>query len=52
MLDLDFLSWAGTGREDRGAEFGLMLRNLSAVAANYRAAPAQAPRSRWRWPPT
>jgi hypothetical protein len=38
MLDLDFLSWAGTGSEDRAAEFGLMLRNLSAVVANYRQA--------------
>jgi adenylylsulfate kinase len=38
VLDLDFLSWAGTGHEDRAAEFGLMLRNLSAVAANYRQA--------------
>jgi adenylylsulfate kinase len=38
VLDLDFLSWAGTGHADRAAEFGLMLRNLSAVAANYRQA--------------
>ena len=38
LLDLDFLSWAGTGAEDRAAEFGMMLRNLSAVAANYRQA--------------
>jgi hypothetical protein len=36
VLDLDFLSWAGTGGDDRAAEFGLMLQNLSAVAANYR----------------
>jgi adenylylsulfate kinase len=38
VLDLDFLSWAGTGGDDRAAEFGLMLQNLSAVAANYRQA--------------
>ena len=38
VLDLDFLSWAGTGAEDRSAEFGLMLQNLSAVVANYRRA--------------
>ena len=38
LLDLDYLSWAGTGAEDRAAEFGMMLRNLSAVAANYRQA--------------
>ncbi len=38
LLDLDFLSWAGTGAEDRAAEFGMMLRNLSAVVANYRQA--------------
>jgi MoxR-like ATPase len=35
LLDLDYLSWAGTGTDDRAAEFGLMLQNLSAVAANY-----------------
>lgn len=38
LLDLDYLSWAGTGVDDRAAEFGLMLQNLSAVAANYRTA--------------
>ena len=38
LLDLDYLSWAGTGAGDRAAEFGLMLQNLSAVAANYRRA--------------
>jgi hypothetical protein len=38
LLDLDYLSWAGTGTGDRAAEFGLMLRNLAAVAANYRKA--------------
>jgi hypothetical protein len=36
LLDLDYLSWAGTGSDDRAAEFGLMLQNLAAVAANYR----------------
>ena len=38
LLDLDYLSWAGTGGHDRAAEFGLMLRNLAAVTANYRQA--------------
>jgi hypothetical protein len=38
LLDLDYLSWGGTGADDREAEFGLMLQNLSAVAANYRRA--------------
>ena len=38
LLDLDYLSWAGTGSGDRAAEFGLMLQNLTAVAANYRLA--------------
>jgi energy-coupling factor transporter ATP-binding protein EcfA2 len=38
LLDLDYLSWAGTGAEERAAEFGLMLQNLSAVVANYRRA--------------
>jgi energy-coupling factor transporter ATP-binding protein EcfA2 len=38
LLDLDYLSWAGTGADDRAAEFGLMLQNLAAVAANYRQA--------------
>ena len=38
LLDLDYLSWAGTGAEDRAAEFGLMLQNLAAVAANYQRA--------------
>jgi adenylylsulfate kinase len=36
LLDLDYLSWAGTGAGGRAAEFGLMLQNLAAVAANYR----------------
>jgi hypothetical protein len=38
LLDLDYLSWAGTGREERAEEFGLMLVNLAAVAGNYRTA--------------
>jgi len=38
LLDLDYLSWAGTRTDDRAAEFGLMLQNLTAVAANYRRA--------------
>ncbi len=38
LLDLDYLSWAGTGADDRAAEFGLLLENLAAVAANYRRA--------------
>jgi adenylylsulfate kinase len=38
LLDLDYLSWAGTGTGDRAAELGLMLQNLGAVAANYRRA--------------
>jgi adenylylsulfate kinase len=38
LLDLDYLSWAGTGTDDRAAEFGLLLQNLSAVTANYRRA--------------
>jgi len=31
LLDLDYLSWAGTGTGDRAAEFGLMLQNLTAI---------------------
>jgi energy-coupling factor transporter ATP-binding protein EcfA2 len=38
MLDLDYLSWAGDATSDRASEFGLMLENLAAVAANYRRA--------------
>jgi hypothetical protein len=38
LLDLDYLSWAGTGSEDRAEEFGLMLANLAVVAGNYRRA--------------
>jgi hypothetical protein len=36
LLDLDFLGWASTGPGEPGAGFGLMLRNLAAVASNYR----------------
>jgi len=38
LLDLDYLTWAGTGTGDRAAEFGLLLQNLAAVAANYQRA--------------
>jgi len=38
LLDLDYLGWAGDGTSDRASEFGLMLQNLAAVAANYRRA--------------
>jgi adenylylsulfate kinase len=38
LLDLDYLSWAGAGSEDRAAEFELMRQNLAAVMANYRRA--------------
>jgi len=38
LLDLDYLSWAGMSTSDRADEFGLMLQNLAAVAANYRRA--------------
>jgi adenylylsulfate kinase len=38
LLDLDYLSWAGTGTGGRAEEFGLLLQNLAAVAANYRGA--------------
>jgi adenylylsulfate kinase len=41
LLDLDYLGWAGTGTDDRAGEFGMMLQNLSAVAANYRRAGVQ-----------
>ena len=36
LLDLDYLSWAGTGASDRASEFGLLVANLTAVAAKYR----------------
>jgi hypothetical protein len=35
LLDLDYLSWAGSGTDDRATEFGLMLQNLAAVTSNY-----------------
>ena len=38
LLDLDYLSWAGTGTGGSAAEFGLMLQSLAVVAANYRQA--------------
>jgi chloramphenicol 3-O-phosphotransferase len=38
LLDLDYLSWGGTGTGDRAEEFGLMRQNLAAVTANYRGA--------------
>jgi hypothetical protein len=38
LLDLDYLSWAGTGTGDQAEEFQLMLQNMAAVAANYRRA--------------
>jgi hypothetical protein len=47
LLDLDYLSWAGTGADDREAEFGLMLVNLTAVAANYRPLRYRLCGSRW-----
>ena len=36
LLDLDFLAWVGVDFDDHAAGFGLMLRNLTAVASNYR----------------
>jgi dephospho-CoA kinase len=38
LLDLDFLSWFGTGGEGHGAAPALLIANLAAVAANYRRA--------------
>jgi hypothetical protein len=38
LLDLDYLSWAGTGADDRTSEFALLLQNLGAVVTNYRRA--------------
>jgi len=38
LLDLDYLSWAGLGTDDRAAEVELMRQNLAAVTANYRRA--------------
>ena len=38
LLDLDYLSWAGLGTEDRATEVELMRQNLAAVTTNYRRA--------------
>jgi hypothetical protein len=38
LLDLDFLGWGVDYPYEGAAGFGLMLRNLAAVASNYRAA--------------
>ena len=38
MLDLDYLGWGGADFDDDSPEPGLMLRNLAAVASNYREA--------------
>jgi hypothetical protein len=38
MLDLDYLGWGGDNFDDHAAGLGLMLRNLAAVASNYREA--------------
>lgn len=38
LLDLDYLGWGGDNSDDHAAGFGLMLRNLAAVASNYRGA--------------
>jgi hypothetical protein len=37
-LDLDWLTWCNVGDGDRASEHAMLLRNLDAVAANYRAA--------------
>jgi hypothetical protein len=36
-LDLDWLTWCNVGDGDRASEHAMMLRNLGAVVANYRA---------------
>jgi hypothetical protein len=36
LLDLDFLGWGAVNFNDHAAESPLMLRNLAAVASNYR----------------
>jgi adenylylsulfate kinase len=41
LLDLDYLSWGGTGADDRTEEFGLLLANLADVTGNYRRAGIQ-----------
>jgi adenylylsulfate kinase len=38
LLDLDYLGWGGANFDDHAAGLGLMLRNLAAVASNYREA--------------
>jgi adenylylsulfate kinase len=38
LLDLDYLGWGGADFSDHSASYFLMLRNLAAVAANYREA--------------
>ena len=38
LLDLDYLGWGGDNFDDHAAGFALMLRNLAALASNYRAA--------------
>jgi hypothetical protein len=45
LLDLDYLSWAGTGTDDRAAEFGLMLQNLADLATPIAGTP-NSPRAR------
>ncbi len=37
-LDLDWLTWCNAGDGDRASEHAMLLRNLGAVVANYRAA--------------
>jgi hypothetical protein len=37
-LDLDWLTWCNVGGGDRASEHAMLLRNLEAVMANYRAA--------------
>jgi hypothetical protein len=36
LLDLDYLGWGGDNFDDHEAGRGLMLRNVAAVASNYR----------------
>lgn len=40
-LDLDWLTWCNAGDGDRAREHAMLLRNLGAVVANYRAAGAR-----------
>lgn len=37
-IDLDWLTWCHVGDDDRTSEHAMLLRNLDAVVANYRAA--------------